>query len=165
MGVAGTLTIHVSCITGSDSSNAAFFPLSRLAPLNKGSFSNACLLALAVQMLLLMLLVVRGMSLCHPSSPKAWQESPAGRGHAEMLAMSRPPPCCSRAGTGLAGLSSPLTAPASVRAGERCCAVRQCAVMPCGTQALESRELWWGQITRNISPPPGWFLACSLTGI
>lgn len=83
MGVAGTLIIPVSSVTD----NAAFFPPSRLALWNKGSFSNACLFALAGQLLLPMLLVVRGMSLCHRSSPKAWQESPAGRGHREMLAV------------------------------------------------------------------------------
>lgn len=97
--------------------------------------------ALAVQMLSLMMLVVRGMLPRHPSSPKAWQERPAGRGHREMLAVSHPSPCCSPAGGGLAGLSSALTAPLSVLAGEHCCTVHRRAVMPCGTQAPETRGL------------------------
>lgn len=142
-----------------------FFPPSRLTLLNKGSFSNGCLLALAVEMLLLMLLVVRGMSLCHPSSPKAWHESPAGRCCREVLAMSHPPPCCSRAGRGLAGLSSPLMAPVPVLGGERCCAVCRHAVMPCGTQTLESRGLWWGSNNWKCLPTSWLISACSPTSI
>ena len=103
------------------------------------------------------------MSRCHLSSPKAWQENPAGRGRREMLAMAHPPPCCSQAGQrGLAGLSSPPMAPAPALGGERCRAVCRHAVMSCGTQALESRGLWWGQTARNTSPPPGWFLLALL---
>lgn len=92
MGVAGTLIIPVSCIT----SDAAFFPLSRLALLNKGSFSNACLITPAVQMLLLLLLLVKRNVTVPPLLPQGlagescWQrpQRDAGYGPSSTLLLS-----------------------------------------------------------------------------
>ena len=93
MGVAGTLIIPVSCIT----SDAAFFPPSRLALLNKGSFSNACLVAPAVQMLLLLLLLLVKRNVTVPpllpqglAGESCWQrpQRDAGYGPSSSLLLS-----------------------------------------------------------------------------